>query len=239
MLSPADYVLWVAGVLLDAFVVVCAIRSKSFLKYLALSLYIATDGILGILRYYLLSNYGYSSQRYFYFYYYSDALLTILLFLVLMGLYAHVFAELRLGKYVRAGAMVLLAATAIVSYALVERSHDKMLTYFAVRLAQNLYFVGLILTYVLWAAIMKLHETRTRLIQFVLSLGVYFSALAATFALANLYPAITLWQYVSPVLGVCLPAAWAYTFSQVKDDDRLAVASVAAAGPLSSAMGRQ
>jgi MFS family permease len=101
-------------------------------------------------------------------------------------------------------------------------------------LSQNLYFVGLVLTYILWGAVMKLRETRTRLIQLVLSLGVFFSAFAASYALGNLYPTCTLWRYVAPILGICLPAAWAYTFSQITEDARLAVASVAASGPISS-----
>lgn len=236
MLSPADYVLWAASVLMDALALVCAIRSKSFFKYFTLNLYIVTAGVFTIVSYGILKTHGYNSHQYFYFYFYSDVLLSIFLFFVLMGLYTHVFAELGLGKYVRAGAMLILLATAGVSLKIVAASHGKMLTLFVVELSQNLYFVGLVLTYVLWGAVMKLRETRTRLIQFVLSLGVYFSAFAATYALCNLYPRITLWQYMPPILGICLPAAWAYTYSQVGEDARLAVASVAASGPISDPM---
>ncbi|MGB6544017.1 MAG: hypothetical protein WBE97_00190 [Candidatus Acidiferrales bacterium] len=225
-----------ASVLLDAVGLVCAVRSKSFLKYFTLSLYLLAAAALTIARFVLLVTRGFDSAEYYYFYFFSDALLTIFLYFVLMGLYTHVFAEMGAGKYVRWGAMVLLAGTAVVSYRVVVSSNDKMLGHFVAELSQNLYFVGLVLTYLLWGAVMKLHETRTRVIQFVLSLGVYFSAFAATYALCNLYTRIVIWQYVPPILGICLPAAWAYTFSQVKDDDRLAVASVAAAGPLSAPM---
>src|SRR5205823_12847513 len=113
----------------------------------------------------------------------------------------------------RLAAIVLLAGTALFSYAVVQQSQTKMLTGFFVELSQNLYFVGLVLTYVLWGAILKLRETRTQLIQLVLSLGVYFSAFAATYALRNLYPsvspmAIALLQFI----GCFLPMAWAYAF---------------------------
>jgi hypothetical protein len=237
LLSPADYVLWTAGVIADAVAVVCALRSKSFVKYLALSLYLLADASLSIVRYVLLTKDGFNSPQYYYFYFFSDALLTIFLFFVLMGLYYHVFAELGVGRYVRFAALFLLGATAGISYWMVVASGDKMLGHFVAELSQNLYFVGLVLTYLLWAAVMKLRETRTRLIQFVLSLGVYFSAHAATYALCNLYTRIVIWQYLPPVLGICLPAAWAYTFSQVSDDSRLAVASVAASGPISGTTG--
>jgi hypothetical protein len=227
LLSPADYVLAALGVLLDAFALVCSIRSSSFKRYFALNLFLATNAVVAILNFATLRTYGFSSRQYFYFYFYGDALLTIFLFCVLISLYAHVFAELRVGKYVRGGAMLLLVCTALVSLkAVVGAEHGRMLTLFVVDLSQNLYFVGLVLAYVLWGAVMKLHETRTQLIQLVLSLGVYFSAFAAFYALTNLYPHNALWQYAPPLLTIFLPAAWAYTFSQVREDARLAVASV-------------
>jgi hypothetical protein len=197
-------------------------------------LFLLTSSIITVVSFGILATYGYNSNEYYYFYFFSDALVTICLFFVLMGLYARVFAELGAGKYVRGGAMLVLLGTALLSLLKVaSASHGRMLTLFVVELAQNIYFVGLVLTYVLWGAVMKLRETRTRVIQLVLSLGVFFSAFAAFYALTNLYPHNALWQYVPPILGICLPAAWAYTFSQVSEDARLAVASVAAGNPAS------
>jgi hypothetical protein len=98
-----------------------------------------------------------------------------------------------------------------------------MLTAFSYELSQNLYFVGLVLTYVLWGAILKLRETRTQLIQLVLSLGIYFSAFAATYALQNMYPSFRL-GYVVPVFGCLLPLAWAYAFWRLAPDARMAPA---------------
>jgi len=229
-------VLLAAGFVLYVGVLVCSVRSKSFLNYLTLNLYVIVATVLSVSRIAILETAGFRSRQYYYFFYYSDVLLTICLFFVLMELYSHVFSELRLGKYIRGGAMLVLGATALASYLLVVASHDKMRTAFVTELSQNLYFVGLVLTYVLWGAVMKLHETRTRLIQFVLSLGVYFSAFAASFALSNLYPSIALSEYAQPVLGILLPAAWVYTFSQVSEDARLAVASVSASRSVSSPM---
>src|SRR5574340_97562 len=50
------------------------------------------------------------------------------------------------------------------SYAVVAQSAHRLSnsTSFAYDLSQNLYFVGRVLTYILWGAVMKLHETRTR-----------------------------------------------------------------------------
>src|SRR6202011_595953 len=105
----------------------------------------------------------------------------------------------------RLAALMLLAGTALFTYAVVQQSSQRMVTSFVYELSQNLYFVGLVLTYVLWGAILKLRETRTQLIQLVLSLGVYFSAFAATFALGNIFPNFQSLGYVLPVFGCLLP----------------------------------
>jgi ABC-type Na+ efflux pump permease subunit len=95
-------------------------------------------------------------------------------------------------------------------------------------MSQNLYFVGVVLTYILWGAILKLRETRTRVIQLVLSLGVYFSAFAGSYALRNLYPQMNSFlQYIPPALGCLLPLSWAYTFWRVPEEARIAPSRLA------------
>src|SRR5256714_14118483 len=181
--------------------------------------------LISVGRYWSLSHFGLRSSEYKYFYFYSDALLTIFLYLALITLYLHVFDEMKVEKVVRLAAIVLLAGTALFSYAVVQQSQTKMLTGFFVELSQNLYFVGLVLTYVLWGAILKLRETRTQLIQLVLSLGVYFSAFAATYALRNMYPNLQfIWASVAPILGCLLPFSWAYAFVRLLPEARVATA---------------
>ncbi len=184
--------------------------------------------VLSLGRIFVFVRYGYTSPLYYYFYYFSDALLTIFLYFTLMGLYSHVFREMGVQRYLRVGAMLLLAATSWFSYQVVMSSSHRMLTPFVVELSQNLYFVGVVLTYLLWGAIMKLRETRTRLIQLVLALGVYFSAFAASYALRNLYPQLVIWRYVSHLMSLWLPLAWGYTFLKVPEEARMATARLAA-----------
>jgi hypothetical protein len=181
-------------------------------------------------RHQVLSHFGLSSSEYWYTYFYSDAVLTIFLYLALITLYLHVFDEMKVEKYVRLAAVLLLAGTALFSYGVVHQSFQssgKMLAGFVFELSQNLYFVGLVLTYVLWGAILKLRETRTQLIQLVLSLGVYFSAFAATFALENMFPNREIFTYIVPVLGCLLPLAWAHAFLRLSPDARMVPARLA------------
>jgi len=157
-------------------------------------------------------------------------LLVITLYFALISLYSRVFQELQLERYVRLGAILLLAGTAWFSYGVVNQSSSRMLTHFVFELSQNLYFVGLVLTYALWGVILKLRETRALLVQLVLSLGVYFSAYAASYAISNLRP--SLYSYVSlllPIMGCLLPLAWAYAIWRVPEEARIAPARLAVA----------
>lgn len=221
------YLIWFLGAALEVSVVVCALAKRSFRRYLCLNLYMLFSFLLSVGRFYMHHQYGLRSSQYKYFYYSSDALLTIFLYLALITLYLHVFDEMKVEKYVRLAAIILLAGTALFSYGVVEQSSHKMLTGFVYELSQNLYFVGLVLTYVLWGAILKLRESRTQLIQLVLSLGVYFSALAANFALENMFPNLQFFTYIVPVFGCLLPLAWAYAFLRLAPDARMATARLA------------
>jgi hypothetical protein len=114
---------------------------------------------------------------------------------------------------------------------MVASSSHRFVTRFVLELGQNLFFVGVVLTYLLWGAMAKLHENRTRLVQLVLSMGVYVSLSAGSYALLNLYPNHAFWQYYFPITSIWLPASWAYTFLKVPEDARMATAQVVAPAP--------
>jgi hypothetical protein len=199
--------------------------SRHFTLLLYLSFCIATD----IGRYSIISTSGYSSYAYFYFYFYSQSLLTISLYFVLMSLYSQVFSDMGVGKHIRVGATLVLAGTSAISYYMVAVSADRMITHFVAELCQNLYFVGVLLTYLLWGAMAKMRESRTRLMQLVLSMGVYVSLSAGSYAVNNLYPNHdAFWRYYFPITAVWLPLSWAYTFMKVPEDARIATAQVLA-----------
>ena len=214
--------------LLQASIVVVSLTRGYARRYLTINLYLAASTIVLFLRYYMLSRHGLSSGEYFYFYYYSDALLTIGLYFTLMGLYATVFKEMKAAQYLRVFTILLLIGTAAFSCAVVQQSGPRLFTRYVVEMSQNLYFVGLILTYILWGAVLKLRETRTRVIQLVLSLGVYFSAFAGNYALRNLYPQLHfVWEFVPPILGCLLPLSWAYAFWHISEEARIAPSRLA------------
>jgi hypothetical protein len=219
---------WLLGALFEAGVVVCSLLRGPFRRYFTLNLYMSMSFLVSVGRYFVLARHGLASSEYIYFYYYSDAILTICLYFALMGLYAIVFEELGAALNLRVFMMLLLIGTTLFSYSVVHQSESRMVTHYIVEISQNLYFVGLILTYVLWAALLKLHESRVRVIQIVLSLGVYFSINAANYALHNAYPNLRIiWEYLPPVAGMLLPVAWIYAFMRFDDDARLAPSRLA------------
>jgi len=228
VLGPYTICTWLICTLLEAGVVVCAVKQGAFRRYLPLNLWMILELLSGISRFYILYSFGFQSKEYYYFYYYSEALATIGLYFALSSLYSHVLEELKVEAYVRLAAVLLLLGTALFSYLIVRQSAHLMTTRFVVEMSQNLYFVGLVLTYLLWGAILKLHETRTRLIQFVLSLGVLFSLFAANYAMRNFYPVLRwLWGSLPPLFDCFLPLAWCYTFLRIPEEARLTPARLA------------
>jgi hypothetical protein len=154
--------------------------------------------------------------------------MTVSLYFAVMGLYEHVFREMAASRYIRAASVMLLSGTALFSYLVVRQNQGHLTSRIVVELDQNLYFVGVVLTYLLWGAVLKLRETRTRLIQLVLALGIYFSAYAAYYALRNLFPSVEGPHKIIPALVGCwLPLAWAYTFIKIPEEARLATARLA------------
>jgi VanZ family protein len=230
LLGPVDYSLWLIGFLLEASVVVCALYRRDFLKYLSLCTYMICAALVNCGQFLCIEKFGFSSRQYLYCYYYTESILTIIMFCVIIQLYQHVFIEMNVSRYIRGAGAALLLATAFFSYAVVRENKDHLTSRFVVELGQNLHFCGVVLTYLLWGAILKLRETRTRLIQLVLALGVYFSATAGVYALRNLFPGLqpSFLRWVPPVIGAWLPMAWAYTFYKVPEDARLTTARLLA-----------
>jgi hypothetical protein len=137
---------------------------------------------------------------------------------------------MKVARHLKLAAILLLGLTSLFTYFVVKdaSTSDKLLGQFVSELMQNLYFVALVLTYLLWGAIMKLRETRLRLIQVVAFLGLYLSALAANYALHNMAPGHRhIWAYVPPIMAIALPLAWGFTFLKIPEGARLMTARVA------------
>lgn len=231
MIGPFSYINWIAAFVLEIGVVFCIFYRRDFSRYFSLALYMLASASVDLFNYLCVRKYGFSSEQYYYLYYYGDSLLTILMFLVILQFYQQVFAEMKVSKQIRAAASALLIGTAAFSYLIVREHRSQLTVQFVVELGQNLYFVGVVLTYLLWGAILKLKETRTRLIHLVLALGIYFGATAGVYALRNLFPALEapLLRWFPPLISTWLPLAWGYTILRLPEENHLVLARLAKA----------
>jgi hypothetical protein len=219
-----------AGFLLEVYVVVCSVYRRDFLRELPINVYMLAAAGVSCGLALCMHRFGGSSLQYRYYYYYTDSLLTILMFWVIIHFYQEVFKEMRVNRYVRVAAVLLLLTTAFFSYLVVHQNRGNLTSRLIVEMGQNLYFIGVVLTYLLWATVVKLRETRTKLVQLVLALGVYFSATAGSYAIGNLFPNSynAFVRYLLPLIGVWLPAAWAYTLTKVPDNARMVAGALLA-----------
>jgi hypothetical protein len=228
VLDSVNYAISSTVILVELVSLLCVFRQKAFSQYFTLVVYLCANFATDVAGYSVLRTSGFGSNVYYYFYFYSQFLLTICLYFVLMNLYSLVLSEMGAAKHVRAAAMLILAGTVGISYYMVASSANRFVTNFVLELGQNLFFVGVVLTYALWGTMAKLRENRTRLMQLVLSMGVYVSLSAGSYALLNLYPNHAFWEYYFPITAIWLPASWAYTFLKVPEEARLATAKILA-----------
>jgi hypothetical protein len=230
LLGPFEYAVWIVGFVLEVGLFFWTLYRRDFARYFSITLYMFTAAAVNCLEYISIQKYGLASDQYYYCYYYCESLLTILMFFVIIQFYQQVFAELQLSRYVRVAAFVLLSGTALFSYLVVRQNRQYLSVHFVGELGQNLHFVGVVLTYLLWAALLKLRETRRQLVHLVLALGIYFGLTAGTYALRNLFPGLytPVLRWILPLIGIWLPAAWAYTIVRLPKESRLVMAELTA-----------
>lgn len=227
MLGSFDYALWLTSFLAEVLVVVCAIRRGDLFRYFTLNVYVFGLAAETVVRYAVFKTYGVSSIQYTYCYYYTDALLTVVMFGAIISLYSHAFRETGAPSYVRILAFSSLTTTTVYSLLVIQQKRELFVTNFAAEFAANLYFVGMVLTYVLWTIVLKRRDPRTRLVMIVTAFGIFFAGHTVTYGLHSLFPSVTAWSYIPPVLGTWLPLSLLYTFARVSEEDRIPAAAVA------------
>jgi len=224
MLGPLSYAIWFLILFAEGSFVACALWRREFLRYLPLNLYMLLCAVANGGLYICSRDFGVHSREYFYSYYSSDIVLSLLMYAVVAELFSRVFETTDFRRYIRGAALILLGLTALFAFVSVRSEGQEFTKHFVVELEQDLNFVGVVLMYVLWGAVIKLRETRIRVVQVVLALGVYFSAVAGAYALRNLFPSLefSVLQWLPPMSALWLVAAWTYTFARVPEEARMA-----------------
>jgi hypothetical protein len=226
MLGPFDYALWLIGFLGEVYVVLHAIRHGDFLRYFTLNVYLLGLALNSAIRYVVFRACGVSSTQYRYCYQYTDALLTLVMFATVISLYSHVFGDSGTAKHIRVLATIALSTTLVYSFLAVEKSRELFTTRIVAEFAANLYFVGVVLTYILWTVVLKGRGPRLRLVLIITAFGIFFGGHTVTYSLYSFFPHVALWRYIPPLLGTWLPLSLAYTFARVSETARIPIEQV-------------
>lgn len=221
MWGTYDYLIWALSVGLAGYVLFRILAGRAISRYLALSSYLLATLSFTITAALIYHLYGFRSLEYRYFYFFGDAVLSLLLYLVLAGLFERIFSELGFSHFVRWVALLVLAGTVGVSYSIVRSAGDRILGKFVVELQQNLYFLGVVLCTLLWFSMRKLHNMPTRLMQITLGLGMFLGAHAALYAFHNMFPSLAFWRYIPPASYVLFLVVLAHTFTTVPETARV------------------
>ena len=170
------------------------------------------------------------SEQYMGCYYYTDALLTVLLYVLLISLYSRVFGELRFAKHMRLAAVVLLLGTAGFSYAVVAQSDNTLVhrLWFRIRTLSEPLFR--------WhcphlSPLGRGSET-TRNAYPPGADGAFprlvFQRLRRQLRLKECAPQYGVVKYAAGAIGCLLPLAWCITLMRYSEESRLAPAQLVA-----------
>lgn len=226
MIGTYDLVVEATGVAVTlSAVAVCAWR-RLFTRYFFLNFYLLTSAVFTSGCYYIRSTYGYTSIQYRYFYYTGDALIMLVGYLLIASFFDHMFRRSALRAYVRLTLAIFFFLVIGVSGLFISRNVTHLYSRFAIELQRNMFFVGALLTFLLWISMSYLRAESRRFMLLVSGLGIYFSAHAANLALWFVFRGVRAGVSADEVVVRVPPLAytfmvllWLYTFWRIPEGE--------------------
>ena len=212
-------VLWLGVLIALADVFVC-FRLKCLARYSILNIYLLSNVAFTLGCYYVIHTFGYGSDQYFYFYYVGDAVPNVVGYLLIGSFFDRLLRESVFHKYVRPTLAICFLLIAGIPALFIAGSVDRLYPSFVIEFQQNLYFVGVLLTFLLWMAVSYLDVQSRRFSLLVSGLGIYFAAHAANYAIRFLFPSLSALTLVVPPLAYnFMVGLWLYTFLWVPEEE--------------------
>jgi hypothetical protein len=200
-------------------IVVCSWKRLLF-RYFLLNLYLLANLSFTLGCYYVYSFFGYASFQYFYFYYTGDAIQNIVGYVFIGSLFDRLLRGSIFHKYVRLTLIFTFLLIVAVSARVLSSNLERFYSQFVFEFQQNMYFIGVLLTFLLWISMSYLRVESRRFVLLVSGLGIYFSSHAATYALQFLTPRLDAIAMKIPPLAYCLMVSlWLYTFLCVPEGE--------------------
>lgn len=159
-----------------------------------------------------LQRYGFTSHQYRYAYFASDLTITILGFFVLVHLLEKSFEQTSVHlPGLRSGAMLVFSGAATISGFYAFHRFGRSLPAFSTQLEQNLSFVGMVLTLLLWIAMNLMRLPGVRFRRVVLAFGVLYSSGAIIYSIHSLFGDFSDWRFLVPLSSLLEAGLLAYT----------------------------
>ncbi len=208
------------SVLLALGIVVVCLRQGLFSRYLILNLYLLASVAFTLGNFYVRSLYGYTSLQYFYFYYTGDAIVTVINYILIGSFFTFMFRHSAFRKYVQLTISFFFVGVVIVSGMFISGNVDRFYSSWMIEFEQNMYFVGVLLTFLLWMTMTYLGAETRRFALLVSGMGVFFAAHAANYAIRFLFPSLSALTLVVPPLAYnFMVGLWLYAFLRVPEEE--------------------
>lgn len=223
MIGMYDLVIAALSVIMSLGIVGVCLYTKCFSRYLILNLYILSGVVFTLATQYFLHTYGYTSVEYFYVYFTGDAIVTAVCYLTLASFFDQMFRQSIFHRYVRPTLAIFFILAVGVSGLALSRNVSNFYSVFVLEFQQNMYFVGVLLTFLLWLSMMYLGAETRRFALLVSGMGIYFTAHAASYAASFLSASLGTIALQIPPLAYNLRAlVWLYTFLVVPEEEAAA-----------------
>lgn len=222
MLSLIDLGIGWLSVLLALSVVGVCLRQRCFLSYFFLNLVLLSAALFTLACYYVQAAFGFDSYQYYYFYYTGDTIGNLLIYVLIGWFFDRLLRDSVFHRYVRPTLILAFVLIVGISARFLSANLENFYSKFVFEFQQNVYFVGVLLTLLLWISLNYLQVESRRFVLLVSGLGIYFSAHAVGYATRFLLPGLDPLSARFPPLAydmmLCL---WLYTFLVVPESERV------------------
>lgn len=220
MVGTYDFVIAALGVGISLGTVGVCLWRKCFARYILLNLYLLISSLFSLGCLYVIHTHGYNSPTYFYFYFTGDPLGTMLGYLAIGSLFDEMFRDSGFRRYVRPTLALFFVLVFGISVLAISRSVDHLYSRFVIEFQQNMYFVGVLLSFLLWLSMMYLGAETRHFALLVSGFGIYFAAHACSYAARYLFPTLAdVTARIPPLAYNLMAVVWFYTFLAVREDE--------------------
>jgi hypothetical protein len=180
MIQLPAYLLWIGAAVVGGYVAALSWRLGVSRHFPLLTTYLVLSLVTDLARVVVLGWFGFSAEQYMVTYYISDAILTVVVYLVVIELCRSIVPT-KHRKLLPRYSLAILVFLTVFSYAVTRPSQTQLLIPFAYELATNLWFVSVGVTLVLWVLIRYRDLPRGIAAHMVQVWGVYFLLMASTY----------------------------------------------------------